>query len=80
MVSNPSKQLTSLQCRMARAGLRWNIEDLMERTNLGRTTIIRFENNLSKATASTKTSIRRAFEEAGVEFVESYGVNIKESE
>lgn len=77
MAPKTPNSLTSLQCRMARAGLEWTIQDLMHRTNLGRTTIIRFEGGQSSTTASTRTSLRRAFEEAGVEFVEDYGVNIR---
>lgn len=54
------------------------MEDLIERTSLGRMTIIRFENDQSKANVSTRLVLRRAFEDAGVEFIEDWGVGIRE--
>lgn len=62
---------------MARAGLRWGVLKLSHAASVGKTTIVRFENEQSGSNASTRGALRRAFEEAGVEFVEDYGVNIR---
>ncbi len=60
--------ITSLQCRAARAGLRWNLKTLSERAKVGRTTIARFEVGKTTPIPATRTSLRRAFEAAGVSF------------
>ena len=75
MNANPRNTLTSLQCRMARAGLQWTVEELSKKTHVGRVTITRYENG-ANSTPATRAVLRRTFEEAGVEFYEDYGVLI----
>ena len=64
---------------MARAGLRWNVRQLAEVAGVGKMTIVRFENEQSKSTVSTRALLRRTFEDEGVEFVDDYGVHIKKT-
>jgi transcriptional regulator with XRE-family HTH domain len=59
---------------MARAALRWSVLDLAGRANVGKTTIIRFENDLSSPIPSTLTVLKMTFEQAGLEFLDSDGV------
>jgi DNA-binding XRE family transcriptional regulator len=68
MIAKVPEYLTSLQCRMARAGLRWDVRVLAERSHVGRTTIIRFEGEKTSPNLSTRAALRRAFEAAGVTF------------
>ena len=69
--------LTSLQCKMARAGLDWSVRDLEVLTGVHRTTISRFENGQTKANNATRDVLRRAFENAGVEFIEDCGLILR---
>lgn len=77
MTAKSSNTLTSLQCRMARVGLRWSVLDLASIAHVGHSTINRFENEQTRSNASTRAALRRAFEEAGVEFIEDWGVGIR---
>ena len=53
------------QCRMARAALRWSIDDLAAQAKVGRATIARFETGTA-ARADTVTALRRTLQDAGV--------------
>jgi hypothetical protein len=71
----PPPPLTSAQIRAARALIRWSAEELAHHTTLSVTTIRRAELRPS-ATALTRANdqaIRRALEEAGVEFIDADG-------
>lgn len=74
MATKPPKILTSLQCRAARAALKWTIGELSERSGVGVNTILRFENDQGKPNVSTRVAVRHALEQAGIEFIESNGV------
>ena len=50
---------------MARAALRWSIDDLADRSQVGRATIARFETGTA-ARADTVAALRRTLEAAGV--------------
>jgi transcriptional regulator with XRE-family HTH domain len=50
---------------MARAALRWSIDDLADRSKVGRATIARFETG-TMARDETVNSLRRTLEDAGV--------------
>jgi hypothetical protein len=67
--------LTSAQIRAARALLRWSAEDLARNSALGVTTIRRAElaAGATSMTVSNDLAVRRAFETAGVEFIEENG-------
>jgi transcriptional regulator with XRE-family HTH domain len=67
--------LSSAQIRAARALLRWSAEDLARNSALGVTTIRRAElaERATSMTVSNDLAVRRAFETAGVEFIEENG-------
>jgi hypothetical protein len=69
------KMLTSAQIRAARALLRWSAADLAEHCSLGVTTIRRAEltDGKTSLTVSNDLAVRRALEQAGVEFIGENG-------
>jgi predicted transcriptional regulator len=62
-------EMTIPQCKMARAALGWGIRDLANRARVGATTVSRFEAGQGNPIPSTVAAMRRAFEEAGIEFI-----------
>ena len=62
--------MTPEQCRAARAWLDWPQQELSKRANIGLSTIRQFENGLRTPIANNLLAMRRAFEEAGVAFLE----------
>jgi len=72
--------ITPNQSRAAREMLQWRREDLQKITKLSRETIGNFERGISKPTARTLIDLRKAFENAGIEFLsgeEGEGVRLK---
>jgi transcriptional regulator with XRE-family HTH domain len=69
------KPLTSSQIRAARGLLRWSAEELARASALGLATIRRAEGaeKATSLTAANDLAIRRAFEAAGVEFIDENG-------
>ena len=67
--------LTSAQIRAARALLRWSAEDLARQSALGVTTIRRAEltEHETSMTTANDLAVRRALEDAGVEFIDENG-------
>lgn len=65
-----------MQSRMARAGLKWSLTLAAERANIGRASVSRIEADLHAHT-STVILLRRAYEAAGVEFLDNDGVRIR---
>lgn len=65
--------ITPAQSRAARGLLDWSQTDLAERANLGQSTIRDFEAGRRVPTVNNLAAIRRACEEAGVEFIEQNG-------
>jgi hypothetical protein len=67
--------LTSAQIRAARALLRWSAADLARESSLGANTIRRAEvaEGVTSLTAANELAIRRALENAGVEFIGENG-------
>jgi len=65
--------ITSDQIRAARSMLRWTGKDLAEKSSVGFSTLMRLEAELGVPNAQAKTleALRRAFEEAGIEFTGS---------
>jgi ribosome-binding protein aMBF1 (putative translation factor) len=70
-----SAALSSAQIRAARALLRWSAADLAREAALGANTIRRAEvaEGRTSLTAANELAIRRAFETAGVEFIDENG-------
>ena len=69
------ERLTSAQIRAARALLRWSAVDLAEASSVAANTIRRAEvaDGPTTLTAANDLAIRRALEEAGVDFIEKNG-------
>jgi len=70
-----AKPLTSAQIRAARSLLRWSAEDLAAQTLLSVATIRRAEltEGETSMTATNDLAVRRALENAGVEFIDGNG-------
>jgi len=70
-----SAALSSSQIRAARALLRWSAADLAREATLGANTIRRAEvaEGRTSLTAANELAVRRAFESAGVEFIDENG-------
>jgi transcriptional regulator with XRE-family HTH domain len=60
--------MKAAQLRMARAALQWGVRDLAAKSGITANTITRIENG-SDAKASTLDALRRALEDAGIEFI-----------
>jgi len=71
----PPPPLTSAQIRAARALIRWSAEDLARHSALSPTTIRRAELRPSTTalTRANDQAIRRALEQAGVDFIDAEG-------
>tara|TARA_R110002110_G_scaffold403959_1_gene621972 strand:- start:138 stop:383 length:246 start_codon:yes stop_codon:yes gene_type:complete len=65
--------MTPEQCRMARAALRLGVRELAEAASVSAMTVTRYENGKSRGYADTIAAIRRALEDAGVEFIDANG-------
>jgi transcriptional regulator with XRE-family HTH domain len=63
--------ITSDQIRAARSLLRWTGKELAEKSGVGFSTLMRLETEVGVPSAQAKTleALRRAFEEAGIEFI-----------
>jgi hypothetical protein len=76
MASQAEKRhLTSFQIRAARAIINWSAEDLARHSSVSLRTIRRAElgDRQTTMTAPNNLAIRRAFEMAGVEFIDENG-------
>lgn len=62
--------LTPAQSRMARAALQWSLEEAGAAAGVSRRTILRFENEHRDIQPELIAALRRAFEAAGVRFIE----------
>ena len=69
--------ITTAQIRGARGVLNWSQGDLSERTGISATSIGSIENGLTQARESTLTTIQKAFEDSGVEFLPNDGIRKK---
>ena len=74
-VNKALKPLTSAQMRAARALIRWSADDLARETTLSVTTIRRAEltEGETSMTTANDLAVRRALENAGVEFIDENG-------
>ena len=62
--------LTAEQCRAARGLLAWSQLELAHKAQVGVVTVHQVETGSARPRRSTLTVIRRAFESAGVEFID----------
>jgi transcriptional regulator with XRE-family HTH domain len=65
--------ITAAQCRAARGLLGWSQLDLAKLAGVGVVTIHQLESNASQPRRATVDVVRRAFESAGVEFIDKNG-------
>jgi predicted transcriptional regulator len=65
--------ITPSQCRAARGLLEWSQQELAERAQVGIVTVHQLEVGTSEPRRATVQAIRRAFEIAGVEFIDENG-------
>jgi transcriptional regulator with XRE-family HTH domain len=63
----------SEQCRAARGLLAWSQQELAEKARVGVVTVHQLEAGIGQPRQATLEVIRRAFEAAGVEFIEENG-------
>jgi transcriptional regulator with XRE-family HTH domain len=65
--------IKAAQCRAARGLISWSQQDLAREARIGIVTVHQFEAELSQPRRATLDVIRRAFEAAGVEFIDENG-------
>lgn len=58
---------------MARGALEWSLRDLARAARISPTTVNQFERGYAATNNSTLAAIRRAFEDAGIIFIDSNG-------
>jgi transcriptional regulator with XRE-family HTH domain len=64
--------ITREQLKMARAALGWNVIETAQQAGIAPNTVSRYENG-SDAYGETLSKLRRAFEKAGLAFIEGNG-------
>jgi transcriptional regulator with XRE-family HTH domain len=65
--------ITPAQCRAARALLGWSQIELAEKAGISAVAVNQFETGISEPRRSTLDVVRRAFERAGVVFIDENG-------
>ena len=65
--------ITPSQCRAARGLIDWTQQDLADAARIGVATIRLFEGEAAESRHATLAVLRRAFELAGVEFIDENG-------
>src|SRR3954452_15581012 len=77
-MASPLLALTPEQCRRARELLGWNMLDLAEASGVRMVALMKLEEGRKPPAASKVEKVRRAFEEAGVEFLPEGGVRLRD--
>lgn len=72
--------LTTAQIRGARGILNWSQQDLAQRTGISATSIGAIENGQTSPRESTLATIRKTFENSGIEFVGMDGIRKKHAD
>jgi len=72
-LGHPFRMITPGQYRAARGLLGWTQQDLAKRAGVGVVTVHQLESGISEPRRATLDVIRRAFEMAGVEFIDENG-------
>jgi len=65
--------ITPEQCRAGRGLLAWSQLDLAQKARVGVVTVHQLESGISEPRRATLEVIRRAFETAGVDFIDENG-------
>ena len=69
----PDQMITAEQCRAARGLLDWSQAELADKAAVGIVTVRQFEAGSHEPRRATLDVIKRAFESAGVEFIDQNG-------
>lgn len=72
--------ISTAQMRGARGLLNWSQQDLSQRTDISSTSIGSIENGISTPRENTMIAIRKAFEDAGIEFLPNDGIRKRSNE
>ena len=72
-LANNRAMITPAQCRAARGLLAWSQQTLANRAGVGLMTVNQFEKEDGRSRRATLEVIRRAFEAAGVTFIDENG-------
>ena len=67
------RMITAAQCRAARGLVAWSQQDLAQKAGIGTVAVHQLENGTSSPRRATLDVVRRAFEAAGVEFIDENG-------
>ena len=65
--------ISPAQCRAARGLMAWSQQDLAKRAGVGTVAIHQLESGTSQPRRATLEVVRRAFEAAGVDFIDENG-------
>lgn len=65
------------QCRAARGLLKWTQQDLADRSEVGLSTLKKFESEITSPRKSTLKILRQTFEAHGVAFLDDNGGGVK---
>jgi transcriptional regulator with XRE-family HTH domain len=65
--------INAAQCRAARGLIGWSQQELAKNAGVGTVAVHQLESGTSQPRRATLDVIRRAFEKAGVEFIEENG-------
>ena len=69
--------ISAAQCRAARGLLRWKQQDLAARSDVGLSTIKKFETEVTVPHKPTLKALKAAFEAAGIQFIDDNGIGVK---
>ena len=69
-------EITPGQCRAARALLNWTQVELAKKVGVALRTIRDFENERRQPLKVVRSSIQQAFEQVGIEFLDSEGIKL----
>jgi transcriptional regulator with XRE-family HTH domain len=69
----PDRMIMAEQCRAARGLLDWSQAELADKAGVGIVTVRQFEAGSHEPRRATLDVIKRAFESAGVEFIDQNG-------
>lgn len=72
-------QITSRQCKQARSLLKWNIQDLSNKSKIAPRQIERFEKNLARLTQTENASMVKTLESEGIEFLKNMEIKLDKS-
>ncbi len=70
-------EISPAQCRAARGLLNWTQGELADRVGVAVKTIRNFETGRRKPHGLSRSAIKQAFEQAGIEFFEDDGLRLK---